>query len=65
MTVEYTKQEYARFSRLVRMSGSPNQMDRITARLEMPKLVKELGDEKCQAMWDVCEADRDNDPDYV
>lgn len=62
--MEYTKDEYRRFVRLVRMSGSHDQMDRITSRLEMPKLVKELGKEKCQAMWDVCEADRDGDPDY-
>lgn len=62
--MEYTKQEYSRFVRLVRMSGSHDQMDRITSRLEMPKLVKELGQEKCQAMWDVCIADGDDDPDY-
>ena len=62
--MEYTKEEYRRFVRLVRMSGSSNQMDRITSRLEMPKLVKELGNEKCQVMWAVCEADRDGDPDY-
>lgn len=62
--MEYTKQEYSRFARLVRMSGSHNQMDRITSRLEMPKLVKELGQEKCQAMWDDLEANGDGDPDY-
>lgn len=62
--MEYTKQEYSRFTRLVRMSGSHDQMDRITSRLEMPKLVKELGQEKCQAMWDVCIANGDDDPDY-
>lgn len=62
--MEYTKQEYSRFVRLVRMSGSHDQMDRITSRLEMPKLVKELGQEKCQAMWEVCIADGDDDPDY-
>lgn len=62
--MEYTKQEYSRFTRLVRMSGSHDQMDRITSRLEMPKLVKELGQEKCQAMWDVCIANGDADPDY-
>ena len=61
----FTKQEYSRFVRLVRMSGSHNQMDRITSRLEMPKLVKELGREKCEAMWEVAENDRDTDPDYV
>lgn len=62
--MEYTKQEYNRFARLVRMSGSPVQMDRITARLEMPKLVKELGNEKCQKMWDDLEANGDGDWDY-
>lgn len=62
--MEYTKQEYNRFARLVRMSGSPVQMDRITSRLEMPKLVKELGKEKCQQMWDDLEANGDGDPDY-
>ena len=62
--MEYTKQEYSRFVRLVRMSGSHDQMDRITSRLEMPKLVEELGQEKCQAMWEVCIADGDDDPDY-
>lgn len=63
--MEYTKQEYSRFVRLVRMSGSHNQMDRITSRLEMPKLVKELGKEKCEAMWKVAQHDCDDDPDYV
>lgn len=62
--MEYTKQEYNRFTRLVRMGGSRNQMDRINARLEMPKLVKELGKDKCQVMYDDCIANGDDDPDY-
>lgn len=63
--MEYTKEEYTRFVRLVRMAGSRNQMDRINARLEMPKLVQELGKDKCQVMYDVCVADGDDDPDYL
>lgn len=62
--MEYSKEEYRRFVRLVRMSGSHQQMDRITSRLEMPKLIKELGREKCDAMWVVAQNDCDDDPDY-
>lgn len=63
--MEYTKEEYTRFVRLVRMSGSHNQMDRINSRMDMPKLIKELGREKCDAMWEVCIRDGDDDPDYL
>lgn len=63
--MEYTKEEYTRFVRLVRMSGSVRQMDRINARLYMCKLVEELGRARCDAMWEVCVSNGDDDPDYL
>lgn len=63
--MEYTKEEYTRFVRLVRMSGSCQLRERISARQGMGKLIRELGREKCDAMWEVCVSNGDDDPDYL
>ncbi len=33
------------------MTGSLDQMDRINARIDIPKFIKEHGKEKCDAMY--------------
>lgn len=47
----FTRKQFTEFFRLVNMSGSPHQMDRITSRLEMPKFVEAVGRKNCNSMW--------------
>lgn len=49
----FTKEEFAEFFRLVNMSDSPSQMDRINSRLEMPGFVRKTGRDKCDRMWEL------------
>lgn len=49
--MQYTKEEFAEFFRLVNMSGSASQMDRISSRLDMPKFIERVGREKCDIMF--------------
>lgn len=51
MSTRWTPEELKEFSKLVDMSGSSDQIDRINARIEMPEFVKLHGDDKCKAMW--------------
>ena len=51
----FPKEQFTKFFRLVTMSGSGNQMDRINARLDMPKFVAETGRDKCNEMWKLIE----------
>lgn len=52
-TQTFTRKQFTEFFRLVNMSGSPHQMDRINSRLEMPNFIKENGRETCNAMWEL------------
>jgi hypothetical protein len=47
----WTSAEYRKFKQLVDLAGSLRQMDRITARLEMPKFIERVGKEKCDLMF--------------
>ncbi len=47
----YTPQQYRRFKKLVELAESQNQVDRITARFEQPKFIKEVGKEICDEMF--------------
>lgn len=47
----FTETEFKQFFRLVNMSGSANQMDRINSRLEMPKFIESVGRKTCDKMW--------------
>lgn len=51
--VEYTKDEFNEFERLVKLSESWNQMDRISSRFTMPKFIEKHGRAKCDAMFKV------------
>jgi hypothetical protein len=53
MSIEYTKAELDAFRMLVEQGESPRQMERIHSRLEMPKFIKMVGKEKCDAMLEV------------
>lgn len=52
----FTKEEFARFFKLVQMSGSADQMDRINCRIDMPVFIKEVGRDKCDLMWQAIES---------
>lgn len=51
----FTKDEFQQFFRLVNMSGSADQMDRINSRLEMPKFIEAVGRPACDKMWALIE----------
>lgn len=51
--VNYTEEELNEFRELVELGESCHQMDRINSRLEMPKFIKRVGREKCDAMFEV------------
>lgn len=51
MTTTWTDEELKEFNRLIELSGSRDQMDRIHSRIEMPKFITKHGKEKCDAMW--------------
>ncbi len=50
-TAKWTASELKEFTKLVDLSGSRIQMDRIRSRVEMPAFIKRHGKEKCDAMW--------------
>jgi hypothetical protein len=53
--IEYTKEEFKQFKRLVEMQESPIQITRITGRLDMQKFIEKVGKEKCDVMFtDLC-----------
>lgn len=52
-TPTFTRKQFTEFFRLVNMSSSAHQMDRINSRLEMPGFIKEAGRENCNAMWEL------------
>lgn len=56
--ITWTPEELAEFDRLIDLTSSRNQMDRIHARFEMPKFIEKHGKAKCDAMWAHLEAER-------
>ena len=52
MTIDYTSEEFDEFSYLVEMTSSQDQMDRIEARLEMPRFIEKHGKDKCDIMFE-------------
>jgi hypothetical protein len=58
MSDPYTPEEMKEFRGLVEASESRLQTERIRSRLEMPRFIKKVGKEKCDAMFFVlqCEA---------
>ena len=50
---KYTQKELDEFTILVDKTGSLNQLNRIEARIEMPRFIKKVGREKCDAMFEV------------
>jgi hypothetical protein len=48
---KYTQEQFTEFEFLVRQLSSPDQNQRIEARLEMPKFVRKHGKEICDAMF--------------
>lgn len=49
----FSKDQFVEFFNLVNKSGSPNQIDRIHARLEMPQFIEAVGKAKCDEMWEL------------
>ena len=49
----YTEEQLIEFRRLVELSESRHQMDRIHSRLDMPKFIEETGKAVCDAMFEV------------
>jgi hypothetical protein len=47
----YTKAELRRFDRVTMRLSSRDQLERISARMEIKRVVEELGKEKCDAMY--------------
>ena len=50
---QYTTAELNQFRRLVRMAESPNQINRIAARVQQPEFIERHGKSKCDAMYAV------------
>lgn len=48
---QYTREEFEQFRKLVLLGESADQMGRLRSRLELPRFVKEHGQEKCDAMF--------------
>lgn len=55
--VEYTAVELAEFRDLVEAGESRNQLERIRARMDMPKFIERVGREKCDRMFEVLRRD--------
>ncbi len=53
----YTTEELDEFRRLVVSGESRHQLDRIHARLDMPKFIERVGRDKCDAMFEVLKAE--------
>ncbi len=49
----FTQEDLDEFRFLVKKTESTNKMDRIDGRLEMPDFIKRVGNEKCEAMFEV------------
>lgn len=53
----YTEKQFKEFDTYSWKSGSYNQMDRIEGRLGLMKMVKDLGKDICDIMWERCKAE--------
>jgi hypothetical protein len=51
MPAEWTKEEIDEFDRLLDLTSSRNQMDRISGRIDLNAFVGRHGKEKCDAMF--------------
>lgn len=51
--MSYTQEEFDEFEKLVNLSGSHDQMDRIHSRMRMPKFIERVVKAKCDEMWEV------------
>lgn len=49
----FTQEELEEFRVLLKKTESIKQMERIDGRLEMPKFIKRMGKEKCDAMFEL------------
>lgn len=49
--ITWTQEEIKEFDRLIDESESPNQVRRISGRLDLDSFIKLHGKEKCDAMW--------------
>jgi hypothetical protein len=56
MEITWTDEEIKEFDMLVDMASSPSQLERIEARLSMPKFIEKHGKEKCDAMFSFLES---------
>ena len=59
MEIKWTEEELKEFDGLVEMKSSRNQLDRIHARMYMPKFIEKHGKQKCDAMWNFLESGHD------
>jgi len=57
MATEYSKEELDEFRDLVEAGESPQQLERIRSRLDMPKFIERVGRAKCDAMFEVLKAE--------
>lgn len=53
----YTDGELSEFRDLVEAGESPQQLERIRSRLDMPRFIERVGREKCDAMFKVLVAE--------
>lgn len=51
----FTREQFGKFFKLVNMSRSSDQMDRINSRLDMREFIKEVGRVKCDEMHELIE----------
>lgn len=51
--IEYDKSELDEFRRLIELTESHDQMDRIEGRMSMPAFIEKTGRDKCDAMFEV------------
>ena len=58
MSIQWTDEELQEFDRLVNEVSSIRQLERINARLNMPKFIEKHGKEKCDAMFAHLESKR-------
>jgi predicted nucleic acid-binding OB-fold protein len=52
MVAGYTQEELREFDRITLATGSPDQLTRISGRLELNKFVSAHGKDKCDAMFE-------------
>lgn len=54
---KFTADELKEFRDLVEAAESRNQLERIRSRMDMPKFIDRVGQEKCDAMFEVLKAE--------